>query len=70
MKKEEMKEEKEVVVLAPVKKVLPTPPVLITFDRYFTMLKKPMHHKLGMIAYAPVKGKKTKEAWDLIFKNY
>jgi hypothetical protein len=46
------------------------PPPMITFDRYFMALGKPMHHKAGMAAYGSIKGKKTKEAWDSLFKKY
>jgi hypothetical protein len=44
---------------------------LITFDRYFIMLNKPAHHKRGMKAYLKsIKGKRTKEEWDNLFKGY
>lgn len=67
---EEIEEVVEVVAPKPVKKERPAPPQMITFDRYFMSLGRPMHHKAGMAAFANVKGKKTVEAWDALFEKY
>ena len=48
----------------------PKPPQMIMFDRYFMSLGRPMHHKAGMLAYKNTKGKKTREAWKALFKDY
>jgi len=64
---EEKVEEKE-KVQSP--KVRPVPPKLITFDRYFNSLGRPGHHKAGMMAYVNTKGKKSREVWDSLFKDY
>ena len=52
------------------KKERPAPPQMITFDRYFLSLGKPGHHRAGMEAYTNTKGKKTREAWEALFKHY
>ena len=75
IKKKESDENEIVTVVPPttpvVKKEVAAPPAkLITFDRYFTFLGLPEHHKEGLKAYANTKGKRTKEAWDLLLKNY
>lgn len=71
---EELTEEKWAEILAedpvPVKKERPAPPQMITFDRYFVSLGRPMHHKAGMAAFTNTKGKKTIEAWDALFEKY
>jgi len=46
------------------------PPILLSFDRWFALQNRPKHHKSGMQAFANTKGKKTREAWDRIFKGY
>lgn len=46
------------------------PLVLLTFDRWFALQGKPVHHKLGMQAFASTKGKKAREVWDRIFAKY
>lgn len=46
------------------------PVKLISFDAWFRTLGRPDHHKAGLKAYAKTKGKKSKEAWDRLFKNY
>lgn len=45
-------------------------PQLITFDTWFSSTGRPAHHRYGMSAYADTGGRKTKEYWDSIFKNY
>jgi hypothetical protein len=45
-------------------------PLLLSFDRWFSTLDKPDHHKAGMKAYASTSGKKSLEQWAAIFKNY
>ncbi len=52
------------------KKVRPVPPQMITFDRYFLSLGRPMHHRAGLEAYKNTKGKKTLEAWKKMFADY
>lgn len=50
-----------------------TPQTLLSFDRYFATLGKPVHHKAGMKAFLKKgegQGKKTQAYWELIFKNY
>lgn len=55
----------------PAKKAPPAPvEPLLTFDRWFISLGRPSHHKAGMQAYRPTKGRKTKAAWDRLFKDY
>ncbi len=70
--KEESPEKTEMAQPAPSKsKVKPQIRIhWMTFDRYFISLGKPMHHKQGMVAYTNTRGKKTKEAWTKIFKDY
>lgn len=46
------------------------PVILLSFDRWFSLQNRPSHHKTGMKAFAGTKGKKTKDAWDRIFKGY
>ncbi len=46
------------------------PPQMITFDRYFTSLGRPMHHKPGMEAFCKTKGKKARPAWEALFAKY
>lgn len=55
-----------------VKEIIPVvPEVLISFDRYFTLTGKPDHHKAGMMKFTKeINYKKSKVAWDLVFKNY
>jgi len=64
----QISEPKKVSVTAPVVKSGPV--VLLTFDRYFASLGLPAHHKAGMATYVKGSSKKSKEAWDLLFKNY
>lgn len=62
---------------APVKAQAPAPepakeapsPV-VSFDRWFSSTGKPQHHKAGMKAFAPTKGKKTVAAWNAAFAGY
>lgn len=45
---------------------------LLTFDRYFLTLDRPLHHKAGMEAFAKnkIKQKRTASMWNKIFANY
>lgn len=44
---------------------------LLTFDRFFLSLGRPMHHKKGIAAYVKnIKGKKTVAAWNALLKGY
>ena len=52
------------------KKSVQPAPQMITFDRYFISLGRPLHHRAGMEAYANTKGKRTRESWGALFKNY
>lgn len=52
------------------KKVAIKPTPMITFERYFMSLGRPMHHKAGLVAYCNTKGKKTREAWKTLFEKY
>lgn len=62
----------ETPVAAVVKPKAPLVVPMMTFDRYFISLGKPLHHKHGMAAYIGKlsKSKKTREAWDKMFKGY
>lgn len=68
------KEEKEEQAREVPKSPNPVPSMKnkMTFDRYFISLGRPTHHKSGMEAYLgnKAKGKKTKEAWDRLLKDY
>lgn len=45
---------------------------LLTFDRYFLTLSRPLHHKAGMVVFAKnrTKQKRSVAQWDKIFKDY
>ncbi len=63
------KEEKDIAEPLPVEVV--EAPIVMSFDRYFLTLGRPQHHKRGMAAFVKsVKGKKTQQAWELLFKGY
>lgn len=53
------------------REALPTNPVLLmTFDRWFALSGRKSAHKPGMRAYADVRGRRTRVAWDAMFKHY
>lgn len=56
----------------PVKEATPVSPLepIISFDRWFAAQNRPAHHKAGLEAFAPTKGKKTVTAWNAVFANY
>lgn len=44
-----------------------------TFDRWFTLTKRPAHHKAGMLAFlgpGVAKSKRSAAMWDRLFCSY
>jgi len=50
-----------------------TQELVFTFDRYFSSLNKPLHHKSGMKAFLKgrvANSKKTVAEWNRLFERY
>lgn len=59
--------------VAPEKKEAAPPELMLSFDRYFSTLGRPDHHKAGMKAFlkkGQAQGKKAKSYWEQLFKTY
>ena len=69
-RKEKITESTETVVKSVTSMKKKEAPITVTFDRWFALQGRPMHHKAGMVKYTNVNGKRTIETWDKVFKNY
>lgn len=79
---DELEQEFAVAAVAEIPPPAPKPPApppppaapVMSFDRYFALSGRPVHHKAGLQAYfkttAGGAGKRTKSAWDVLFAQY